>query len=214
MRKCLFLFAVLCLTVFPVLGQKRGASVKPAPKKTAVITEISGKEWDSVIDALDKENWTRAALLSSLSIAKLKTDNDRKQLARLRYFYLYALAGKYAEGNATYAELEKAASSFTGKEFLMPSREILLDCREKVNYICPVKGNDRLLRVTATDKQAAIHSFEYVRLPEKFDVGENSGKSAVLGGTLQKVEYNLTKTKIRIIRLIFEQGFVNIVPGQ
>ena len=219
MKNRLFLFVVLCLTTFPVAGQKRQPAVKLAPRKSAVAaraapTEISGKDWDALIDSLDKEDWTRAANLSSLSIAGLKTDNDKKQLARLRYFYLYALAGKFAAGATTFAALEKAADGFLGKEFLMPSREILADCRNKINYICASKAGDRVLRVTATDKAATIHSFEYVRLAENFDAAPNSGKSAVLRGTLEKVEYNLTKTGNRIIRLIFENGFVNIVPGQ
>ena len=218
MRNFLFVFAVLCFTIFPAFGQRRGTSVKAAPKKivatVAPIAEISAKDWDQIIAALDGGNWAQAALLSSASINKLKADNDKKQLARLRYFYVYALAGQVADGKTTFAELEKVADGFIGTEFLMPSREILADCAGKINYICAVKDDENMLRVTATDKSAAIHSFEYVGLPEKFHIAQNSGRSAVVAGTLRKVESNLTKAQIRIIRLIFDDGFVNLIPEQ
>ena len=218
MKTYLFLFVVLCFTIFPAFGQQRRTPVKTAPKKIAATaapaTEIAAKDWDEIIAALDSENWARATLLSSASISKLKADNNNKQLARLRYFYIYALAGQVAAGTSTFAELEKVADGFIGTEFLMPSREILADCSGRVNYICAVTDAGNELRVTATDRTATIHSFEYVGLPQKFDIAQNTGKSAVLRGTLRKAEYYLTKMQIRIIRLIFDNGFVNIVPEQ
>lgn len=216
MKKFIFIFILFCLTVFPIFGQKRKTIVKPAPKKqtAAPLAEISAADWDAVTAALNKENWTQAALLSSSALGKLKADNDKKQLARLRYFYIYALAGKAAEGKATYAELEKIADGFIGKEFVMPSRTILASCAGKVNYICPVKDNDRVLRVTATDKVATIHSFEYIKLAASLNAENYNGKNAILDGTLEKVESYLNKSGVKILRLIFGQGFVNIISAQ
>jgi hypothetical protein len=204
--KKLFLIAVLfCLSVAGVFAQRRkpAAVAKPssapaqksAAKKPAAqpapqkATEISAAEWSAIVEALEKEDWTRAGALSSAAIGKLKTDNERKQLARLRYFYLYALAGRAAAGQMTYDELGRAAARFVGQEFLMPSREFLADCRGKVNYICPVKGDETILRVTATNRSgSAIHAFEYVRLNDAFDLGGRQGQAAFLRGRLDRAE--------------------------
>jgi hypothetical protein len=230
----LILFAILLsVAVSAAFGQKAKTPVKSAPKKTVPATktaaakipakvpvkaapiEISQAEWNALVEALDKENWTQAALLASAALGKLKTDNDKKQQAQLRYFYLYALAGKAADGKITYAELLKTADSFIGKEFLMPSRQFLADCAAKVNFICATKDNENAVRVTATNKSgSAIHSFEYVKLAEKPDIAANDGKAAFVGGTLQKAEINLYKQNISIMRLIFDKGFVNIVASR
>ena len=217
----LFTILFFAAAASAVFGQTRRTPAKPTPKKQIAIApkpaanEISEAEWSAVTNALDKENWTQAALLSSKALAKLKTDNDRKQLAQLRYFYLYALAGRAATGSMTYDELEKIASSFVGQEFLMPSRQFLADCTAKVNYICPVKNDANALRVTATDKSGtAIHSFEYVKLAEKPNVAANNGRAAFVGGVLQSAEVNLYKQNIRIMRLVFDKGFINIVASR
>jgi hypothetical protein len=234
------LFAALfCLLIGAAFGQKRksapaaAAPLKPAPKKTikagggapapaaqkaaaaAAAAEISPAEWSTIISALDKEDWTTAERLSALSLEKLKTDNDKKQLARLRYFYIFALTGRAASGKLAYPELEKSVARFIGKEFLMPSRQVLSVCQGNVNYICPVRDNEKMLRVTATNKSgSAIHSFEYIQLTERLDFAGNRGKQAFVGGNLQKAEINLYKSNIPIIRLIFDRGFVNIVSSR
>jgi hypothetical protein len=218
------LFALLfCFGVSASFTQTRNPAQNPAPKKPAAspqtivktTTEISADEWTKIVDAFDKEDWMRAVLLAQMALGRLKNDNDKKQLAQLRYFYLYALAGKAAGGQIAYAELENTARSFIGKEFLMPSRQFLSNCTAKVNYICPVSDNEKALRVTATNKTgSAIHSFEYVKFNEKIDISGNDGKEAFIGGTLQAAQVNLYKQNIRILRLIFDKGSANIVANR
>jgi hypothetical protein len=135
-----------------------------------------------------------------------------KQLAQLRYLYVFALAGDAARGKIPYTELERVIKGYVGKEFLMPPRRFLADCKSNVNFICPVAGDDKALRVTATNRESsAIHSFEYVQLNEKIDVAENNGKQAFLGGTLLTAEVNVYKSNLRIMRLTFNKGFANLV---
>jgi hypothetical protein len=219
--KSVAVFTILfCLAISVTFGQKRKpSSSKPAPKKQIAapkpIAEISAAEWSAIVSALEKEDWTQAERLTAASLGKLKTDNDKKQLAQLRYFYLYALAGRAAGGKMAHSELEKIAAGFVGKEFLMPSREFLSVCQGNLNYICPVKSNEKMLRVTATNKSgSAIHSFEYIQLAEKFDFTDKNGKSALVGGILKETEINLYKSSIPIMRLIFDRGFVNIVASR
>ena len=225
MKKYIFLFFFLIFAVAPISAQKRKTLVKPVTKKplgkqpasnqtAAPVTEISDKDWNTLTDALNKEDWTQAAMLSALALEKLKTENDKQQIGQLRYFYVYAMEGKVAEGKASYTELEKILRDFIGREFIMPKRMILSDCREKVNYICAAKdGDEEILRVTAADKVATIHAFEYVKLSEKFDVQNNNGKSASLAAILESVEPYSGKSDLKIARLTFAAGLATILPN-
>ena len=114
------------------------------------------------------EDWENSALLTSRLIERTKTENEKKQLAQLRYFYLYSLAGKviaYSEAKksveeeAARKELNKAAEILSDEEFVMPPRQFLADCNKVLNYICTVKDNNNALRVTATNKERNGDSF-------------------------------------------------------
>jgi hypothetical protein len=102
-----------------------------------------------------------------------------------------------------------------GKEFLLPPRQFLSDCGQRVNYICPVKDNENALRVTATNKDAtAILSFDYILFDTKVDLKEFTAKEAFLGGTLKNVEFNDDISKPWVMRLIFEKGFARVVVSR
>lgn len=216
MKKLIFLTVFICLTVSFAFGQKRAAAVvKPAPKNivqpAVVAGEIPEADWLRMADAMYRENWETASTLAAQNLQKLKIDNAKKQLAQLRYIYLYTLAGKVSQEKMSFAEFERIANTFVGQEFLLVSRQLLADCKTKVNYICAAKNNDRILRVTATNRTGtSIHLFEYVVLSEKFDLRANSEKLAFLGGNLKKVESNLLKPDLKIARLIFDKGYVKV----
>jgi len=216
---------LLCLSSFVCFTQKAKMPVgSDFSKQTQVkaITEISDDDWRLLIDAVQVENWGKSASLAVGYLTKIKTENSKKQIARLRYILLYALAGKTVE--ASFADkkleetkariqLEKAANEFLGKEFFMPSREVSLDCGDKLNYVCRSKQQRNVLRVTATNHMAtAIYSFEYVRLKENFNTTQNAGKEVILSGILNKIEFNPTKSNVWIMRLFFENGSINVVP--
>ncbi|MDQ3063710.1 MAG: hypothetical protein M3R14_12760 [Acidobacteriota bacterium] len=224
MKKIILFSILLCLFVPICFSQKRQTpinTVKPQPIQKPIITEVSDSEWKILTAALQSENWEKSAILASQYLQKIKIDNEKKQLAQLRYFYLYALAGKILtfssakkiiEENAAWEELDKAVGSFIGKEFVLPPRRLLNDCKEVVNYICAVTGNDRALRVTATNKTGtAIHSFDYVGFDEKILSGEFAERETFLGGKLKTVEFNQDMSKPWVMRLIFEKGFVSLV---
>jgi len=224
MKKIILYTILLCLFVPICFAQKRQTPIntaKPQPVQTPTATTISDTEWKILTAALQTENWEKSALLASQYLQKIKIDNEKKQLAQLRYFYLYALAGKILtfssakktlEENAAWKELDKAVGSFIGKEFVLPPRRLLNDCKEVLNYICAVKDNDRALRVTATNRAGtAIHSFDYVGFNEKILSGEFAERETFLGGKLKTVEFNQDMSKPWVMRLIFEKGFVSLV---
>lgn len=223
MKKIVFLIALLNL--FGAYGFAQEAKVPlktPAPPmQTPKVSELAAAEWKTLTDALQTENWTKAAALAADYLQKLKTDNDKKQIAQLRYIRLYALSGKIlvaanipAETDALWRELDDAASEFSGREFVLPPRRYLRQCRKVANYICPVADNERALRVTATNKTGtAIHSFDYVVFDDKNSLTDLSESELFLGGNLKKVEYNQDSTKPWVMRLIFEKGFVSVVSA-
>lgn len=232
----LFLSAVLCAgqkPPTPAAPKSKQPKTKPSATKISLLpavkakpsaaqtAEISAADWKLLADWLTAENWEKSAALSMRFINRLKSDNEKKQLARLRYFYLYSLSGKIFELSATknsaaekaaWDELKKTAQAFAGKEFVLPPRPFLGDCRQVFNYICAVKNNDRALRTTATGKNGTeILSFDYVLFDEKISVNEFAENKTFLGGYLKKAEFNPDLSKPWVMRLIFDKGFVRIV---
>ena len=196
-------------------------TVKPAATSTPVVTEVSAADWKILTDGLQAEDWTKAAGVAALYLGKLKTDNDKKQLAQLRYLRLYALAGKIlavqsanvpADNDALWKELDDAASESIGEELVLPPHRFLNECEKRVNYICRVADNDRALRVTATNQEGtAIHSFDYIVFDDKNSLSVLPESEVFLGGVLRKIEYNQDASKPWIMRLIYEKGFVSAV---
>ncbi len=227
MKKVGFLVILFCLSAVVCFSQKSKTLVNSNASKQAqvkVIVEVPDTDWRILIDAVQAENWEKSASLAGGYLTKIKTENNKKQIARLRYILLYALAGKIVE--ASFAgkkpeeakariELEKAANEFLEKEFFMPSRKISDNCEGRLNYVCRSKQQKNVLRVTATNQAGtAIYSFEYVRLKENFSITESIEKEVVLSGVLKKIEFNPNRSNVWIMRLFFENGSVNIVPDR
>jgi len=220
-----FVLPVILLTAAIGFAQKsqptKPSESKPVQKSAATV--FSDAEWKTLTDAFQSEDWTKSATLAALYLQKLKADNDKKQLAQLRYLRLYALSGKIlavssanipADNDALWKELDDAAGSFNGQEFILPPRRYLNECVKVANYICRVADNDRALRVTATNREGtAIHSFDYVVFDDKSLLDNLPESELFLGGILKRVEYNQDSTKPWVMRLIFEKGFVNVVSA-
>ena len=185
---------------------------------------ISEVEWKVLTDSLTAENWDKSAFYASGLLNRLKADNDRKQVAQLRYFYLFSLAGKIlkahdagkkADEEDAWKELDKAADALIGKEFVLPPREYRANCEKTLNFICGVKDNEKAFRTTATNKDGtSIHSFDYVVFDKKIELKQFPDKQVFLGGTLKKVEFNDDMTKPWVMYLIFEKGFVRVVVNE
>ncbi|MBA2493877.1 MAG: hypothetical protein H0V31_04180 [Acidobacteria bacterium] len=217
----LILFSFSVLTCYAQKIVKIEKPNQPALEVNQFSTEISEREWQIIVDSLQAEDWEKSAFLASQLINRVRADNEKKQLARLRYIYLYALAGKIiafseadkkSEEAAVREELRKAADSFVGQEFVLPPRRFLDNCNQTLNYICTVKDNDNALRVTATNREGtAIHSFELILFDQKVDLKDFTGKETFLGGILAKVEFNENKSYPWIMRLSFAKGFIRVV---
>lgn len=216
------IFFTILLFTANVFGQKIITNpTQEDPFFIPNVTVIPDKEWGVMIDFLKKENWDSAAFYASGLLRRLKTDNDKKQIAQLRYLYLFSLAGKImkfheagktAEKESAWTEMDKAVTEFTGKEFILPAREYRSICDKNLNFICPVQGKEKVFRTAATNKEATtIHSFDYVAFDNKVNLSQYADKQFFLGGTLKRVEYNDDLSEPWIMYLIFEKGFVRVV---
>ena len=227
MKKVVLLAALFCLSAVVCFSQNSKTSVgsnasKPAQVKA--IAEIPETDWRTLVDAVQSENWEKSASLANAYLTKIKTENNKKQIARLRYILLYALAGKIVEASLANKkaeeakariELVKTANGFLEKDFFMPSREVLDNCDGRLNYVCRSKQQANVLRVTTTSQAGtAILSFEYLRLKQNFSITENIGKEVILSGVLRKIQFNPNRSNVWIMRLFFENGSVNVVPDR
>lgn len=204
------------------LSQTKPSSVKK-PSAPKIVSEISDKDWGALAGALSREEWDNSVKLSTDLLAHLGTENEKKQLAQLRYLHIFSLAGRLNSlitgKNASAIEpartdLSAATVRFTGQEMVMPLRSFAILCKGKVNFVCPVKDNASALRITATNKDGdAILSFDYVMFDDTVNLADLDGRKVFLGGTLDRAEFNDNASKPWIMRLFFKKGFARISVG-
>jgi|SRR5215204_3742681 len=224
MKKFTFITILVCIGAFFASAQTPSrvpAKITPRNVPFKTVTEISDAEWSVLTAALKEEDWKQSAALAAGHLQSLTADNDKKQLAQLRYIYLFSLAGQVlaynAQGNAVesekvWMEVDKAMEKFINKEIVLPPRLFTTDCDKKLNVVCQVKDTPNAFRTTATNKEGSgIHSFDYVQLDQPADIKEFNGKAVFIGGILHRAEYNEDKSKPWVMRLFFNKGFLRVV---
>ena len=224
MKKTVFITILIFVSAVGLSAQKITRvppQVTPRNVPFKTVTEISAADWQALAVTLEKEDWKQSAALAAQHLRTLQAENDKKQIAQLRYIYLFALAGQIlnyntvgnsADAEKAWTELDKVLGTFINKEFLMPPRPFTTDCAKKLNVVCQVKDTPNALRTTATNKEGSgIHSFDYVEFDEALNIKEFDGKEIFMGGILRKIEYNEDKTKPWILRLTFNKGFLRVV---
>ncbi len=223
MKKLIFITILTCLSAAGILAQNPRVPAKVTPRNVPfkTVTEISDADWLALAAVIEKEDWKQAAALAAEHLQVLKTENEKKQVAQLRYIYLFSLAGQILaantqgsalEGEKAWTELDRVMETLINKEFVLPPRPFTTDCEKKLNVICQVKDSPNAFRTTATNKEGSgIHSFDYVQFDELVSIKEFDGKETFIGGVLQRAEYNEDKTKPWVLRLFFKKGFVRVV---
>lgn len=194
-------------------------NVPNIPAATSAENDIPAEDWNKIESALQFEDWNKTLALAEEYQQKLDVETKDLKKARLRYIYLYALAGKVIaysfsgdreQEEAARKRLEVAAKSYVGREFVFPVRKILADCKGAVNYVCESKENPGFLRISATNSNGtSIHFSEYIELEGvKLDVRKHNEADVVLGGILKGVRLNPKKSNTLVMTLQFEDGFV------
>lgn len=225
MTRLFFLVLIFVAAAATATAQPPRVPGKVTPRNVPfkTITEIPDNEWQEMTKAFEREDWPLAADLSSKHAMSLTADNDRKQLARLRYLHLFALAGKVLRANElgdavgaekAWTEIDLALAKYVNKEILLPARPFAKECAKKLNVICPSADAPKTMRTTATNREgSAIHSFDYVAFENPVDIKEFEGRSVFMGGILQRAEMNEDKTKPWVLRLVIKDGILRIVLG-
>ena len=220
----LILVLLAFISIFAQAKKPFFRSNQPPAEDSAVPNGISEDKWSFLVAAIRREDWTEASFTAEDYLKTLKAETKDKQIARLRYIYLYSLAGQIidfslagktvGEENAR-KEIERAAYQFVGEEFILPAMKIRGDCTDQLNFVCASKENPGVLRIAATNPTGtSIHLFDYIKMPGvKLDVIRHDNKDVILGGTLEKVEFNPNRTTVWIMRLIFKNGYVKEIHG-
>jgi hypothetical protein len=206
-------FLILILSLFAnTFAQKAKPTPKPTAKTNVSPTEISEADWKNLVNVVAKEDWKTAENLSLDYLKKLPKENLKRQIAQLNYIYIFALEGEVSKGDLEFDDFEEILKNFIGKEFLMPSRQILANCKKVLNYICPSENESGSLFISATNSSATvIHSFEYYQLNEPLDINKYKTRMAFLSGKLNKFSLNPQKTNTWIARLYFNNTKVEVL---
>lgn len=216
----LFLFSILSVSAQngdKLVLKENIPGIVPVKKDAK---DISDSDWSELQSALQLEDWNKTIALSEEYLQKLDAETKDLKKARLRYIYLYSLAGKVIaysfSGDREQEEyarkrLEVAAKSYVGREFVMPVRKVLADCKEAVNYVCDSKENPGFLHIAATNSGGTSVLFsEYIELNRvKLDVRKHNNADVILGGILKGIRLSPEKSNKLVMTLQFEKGYVH-----
>jgi hypothetical protein len=187
----------LCLLLFATAGGF-AQSPKSAPA-------LSDKQWEPLLQAMENEDWTKAAEQSGKYLKELKQEDSEHALARLRYIFMLASAAKVAEGQMSYDELKIALKEFIGKELMTPYIGFGAPC-PAFNSICVLTSGNYDLSVTASNAKATyIYMFQYVRLATKPDSIPKKNAGTIIG-TLETIQFNPNQSNIWIMRVFMEKA--------
>jgi hypothetical protein len=203
----------------PIAAQIKGGR----GTRQSTSTEISDRDWNQLSGALAREDWDLAARTSDDLLRSLKIENDKKQVAQLRYLHLFALAGRISRlivgknetaAGPAWEELENTAVSYRGQELMMPARSFSISCAGKVNFVCPIRDDRRALRVSSTNINGDfILAFEYYSFVEDIDLRDFEARKVFLVGKLDRFEFNQDDSKPWIMRLFIKSSAARIAIG-
>lgn len=159
---------------------------------TSISAQIMpASDWDALIMALMANDWPKAHELSGKHLKKHDSDTSGA-VARLRYMYLYSLAGLVGTHQVERSAALKKAKKLEGKAIEMPSHPV----EEKCMFNCIWYSTDadssesgKTLRTVSTNETATyIHAFESYQFVQNIDLKLLKGKMIALGGKLSTVE--------------------------
>jgi hypothetical protein len=180
-------------------------------QQAPVSQALSNEEWEKLFSALETEDWEKSVELSKQYLARLKTEDPKKSLARLRYVLLFSSAGKVTMGKMSYEELQKVVDPLVGTEVQLPYGKILLDCHVNFGALClKPKGNHDLTVASANQTATNIHAFVYTDLTGEIDHDALVGKFGAVRGVIESIQYNRNQSKIWLMRVFLKDGSIEL----
>lgn len=162
-----------------------------SPKTTGESSEegLTEYEWDQIIGALIGDNWAEAHRLAERYLPRFAKNDPGGEASRLRYMYIYSLAGLVGERTVGREAALKKVQKFVGKRVEMPSHPLRPSSECTFNCFWRSEDDPQKIIVASANKTGTfIHAFETFELPEGLDLENNRGKTLRLGGTLAKIE--------------------------
>lgn len=206
--------SLLLLSALAIAQDAKTASPPVSTSAQEATGALSDKQWQDLIDALEREDWKAAADYSSKYLKLVKHEDTAKTLARLRYMFLFASAAKVAEGAMTYEDLELALKDLIGKEVETPSRKISWahgETRCNLDTICFSTTREKAVSAAATNRKGTnIYAFEYAALTEPFDFEHHGNEFALMRGDIKGFQLNPNKSTLWIMRLFLEHCIIEL----
>jgi hypothetical protein len=170
--------------------------------------KLSDEKWRELETALEKEDWVKSADLAA-KFLKEAPNGEEREVGLLRYIFIFASAGKVITGKMNYEGLEKAMKALVGKTVSLPPLVLTTNCMPPANKICAKKGESDELFSAATNRAGTnIHAFNFIQLEKKMDLTEREGRAAVVGGSIKAIAPNPIKSRLWVMRLYIENGFI------
>jgi hypothetical protein len=213
MQRIRIALVALALATLAV-GASAQDHTKPAPKLTK-------EEWDPLLQALYKSDWSTASELSSRYLTRFDRDT-LEQASRLRYMYILSSAGMVEIDSLSYDDFEKRLTGLVGQRLTFPGHPFAQTMPDHpigqktgqpgFNQINVSESSDSTAMIVATNADATtILAFEYVELPELLDISQHQGEVGRLSGVLDRFLLNPNRSTIWIVRLYLKDGDLAII---
>lgn len=199
--RVIILFLVL---LFPVLAS--------AQSEIASSDLFYEPDFETLMYALDNEDYNTAFTMASKLLDKSKTEDYGTQW--LRYLYLEAAAGKRAVGSMSIKTLEDRMSRILGKRISTKPRDVLLDCGFNFNVICKGDNPNTLLSSASNKDGTTIHLIELYKNVTESNFQAILGTQIILSGVLESVEVNPNESGVWIIRATVDDVAAQTMPSQ
>ena len=193
----------VALTLFLLL-----CSTTASSQNIQTTDKLSDEQWLELETLLVKEDWVKSADLAAKHLKEMKNGEER-EVGLLRYMFIFASAGKVTTGKMSYEGLEKAMKALVGKTVCLPPLALTTNCMPPANKICANKGESDELFSAATNRAGTnIHAFNIIQLEKKMDLTKREGSAVVVGGRIKAIAPNPIKSRLWVMRLYIENGFI------
>ena len=189
------LFLLLCFGAAPAQNTKSA-------------DKLSDEQWRELENLLVKEDWVKSADLAAKYL-KQAPNGEAREVGLLRYMFIFASAGKVITGKMSYEGLEKAMKALVGNTVSLPPLVLTTNCMPPANKICAKKGESDELFSAATNRAGRnIHAFVFIQLEKRMDLTKREGSAVVVGGGIKAIATNPIKSRLWVMRLDIENGFI------
>ena len=170
--------------------------------------EITGEEWDKLIQLLSTEKWSDAEKLSLKYLNKFNDKDDSlADPAIVRYMYIRCVAARLAEKEYSPEKALDKVKDFTGKTIVTPPRTFRT---EGIFNFYKLTDDKKALFLCASNKEKitiqAFETFEMADTTLLNDVSDLEGKDLRLGAFIKSIKTG--GVTMPHFEIVFENAFL------